>query len=242
MLNIVVCDDEKEALLYLKNLIVDYFSKRGIKVAVATFTEAEVCLEYCRCHKVNIIFLDVYIKQDLGSQLALDLRSINIKCPLVFVTTSKEHALDAFSVNAAHYLVKPVTEPMVADALTRCLKIIESDDEALIVQNRTEILRFQQKDIFYLEVSNKHTIIHLRDRKKLEVFNSLSELEDQLNAGNFVKCHRSFLVNMNAVEDFNKEGLVLTGGEVVPVGAPRRREVKDIYLRFVFKCLNNHDK
>jgi len=238
MLNIIICDDDNEDLLLLRTLIEKFFEHRQEKIKIGTFTKTEPCFEYCRFHKVDIMFLDIYIKNSLGSDLARDLREADVRCPLVFVTTSKEHALQAFSVNAVHYLVKPVKEQMVAEALERCLKRIEADLEVLVIQNKSEVLRLQQKDVFYLEVFSKHTIVHLRDKKTQEAYATLSELETQLNQDNFVKCHRSFVVNMNAVEDFTKAGLVLNGGEIIPVGAPRRREVKDKYLRFVFNCLN----
>jgi DNA-binding LytR/AlgR family response regulator len=152
------------------------------------------------------IFLDIMMPGINGLNLAYKLREIYPDINLVFVTGHTEYAATAFQLDAADYLVKPISMEAVSRALNRIRKRLEvreipsSNDAAstIVVKNNHDLYFIQQDSILFLEKEQRKTAIHTENGKYL-TSEPISSLESKLNH-NFFRCHKSFMVNINKID------------------------------------------
>lgn len=160
--------------------------------------------------------MDIYLSGISGVDTILEVSSRNT-LQLVFITASQEHAIEAFGLNAAHYLVKPITENDVEEALERCLSRMGMYGRKHIdIKTNNGNILVPTDQIVYIEVYNKTCIIHTK-KSVFEKKSSLDAIYDLLNDDTFIRAQRSFVVNMHFIESFSFDRIALYGGtEIAP--------------------------
>ena len=118
-MKIAVLDDDLNDLHVLCTILDKICADHMPRPIVRAFTDDKKFLVHMSSARADIVFLDIYLKEHTGIKTAQILRSFNTNCAIIFVTTSRDHAVEAFSVTAAHYLIKPVTEAGGREALAR---------------------------------------------------------------------------------------------------------------------------
>ena len=159
----------------------------------------------------DIAFLDIYIPGENGIDVAGTLREISPQTGIVFVTTSQDHAVNAFSLNALHYLVKPVTVQGVIEAFRRLAEVRARQREALSFSVRGGICTVLLSQICSLESGNRVVSVSLDDGRQLKTRMPLYELEQKLG-GRFLKINRGILVNMDHIELMGTDCCILRNG------------------------------
>lgn len=185
----------------------------------------------------DITFLDIYMPGENGVDIAGTLREISPKTGIVFVTTSQDHAVSAFSLDALHYLVKPVSAGDVAEAFRRF--------DALRPRRRKSI-SFPGKNggqaVFLDEIcsltSAGHAVeISLTDGQRMRVWTSLCELMQKLGK-NFLKINRGIVVNMDCVERMETDRCVLLDGTEFFLAVRERSAICAAYNDYRFDQLS----
>ena len=150
MMAVAICEDEGYILEELRKKIEKYMNSKSLPVSIKTFTSGEELLK--EKEKFDIVLLDLMLPGIHGLEVA---RQISGRSQVIFITSYREYAVEAFDVNAVHYLVKPVTEERLFRALDRAVNQTEKvDNQALtIIKNgKTQVIFI--RDIFYCEVFN----------------------------------------------------------------------------------------
>lgn len=184
--------------------------------------------------RYDIIFLDVYLQDTMGIDIAKNLRELGEDCALVFITSSKNHAIEGFELRAQHYLIKPITEKLVFEALDRCKSVLEKDMQYISIHNGKLNQRIFLNDIIYIEVFDKVSVIH----SKLEViktYTPLSQLEKQLGGLPFLRCHRCSIINMLYVDDFTATDFIMKDGRSIGIRKVGSVGIRQQYLDFIFQ-------
>lgn len=121
---IALCDDDQTTLKELKSYVSAHFAATAYTVQIDFFSCVE---DFLNCRQTyDIVFMDIYY-DGMNGMDAVKYMQRTENCQIVFSTASREYAVEAFAVDAAHYLVKPLTQAKVSDALDRCLKLHEPD-------------------------------------------------------------------------------------------------------------------
>ena len=181
----------------------------------------------------DIIFIDIFMKGISGIETAKNIvRKRGSR--FVFTTNSREYALEAFSLNAAHYLLKPLTKEAVREALRRCLPRLE-DAEARMLEIKTGqgITPIPTDNIIYIEVYNKICTIHT-EKNSFHTYTSLDSLFEHLDMVSFMRAQRSFIVNMKYIESFYFDRIILHGGKTIVLSRTNRAKLKKQYEQFLF--------
>lgn len=153
---------------------------------------------------------------------------------LIFTTASREHALEAFALNAVHYLLKPLTKNAVREALRRCLPGHETEHPKLLkIKTRQDTLPIPMDNIVYIEVFNKICTIHTK-KSSFQTYTSLDALFELLDESSFIRAQRSFIVNMKYIESFYFDHIILQGGKEIVLSRSSRAELKNQYRQFLF--------
>ncbi|MBQ2777233.1 MAG: response regulator transcription factor, partial [Peptococcaceae bacterium] len=112
MLRIAVCDDEQLYLDKTRAMLEQYAAEHNVEITAEAFVNSSALLDSIEAgERHDIYLLDIYMPGVSGMSVATDLRSKGVRSPIIFLTSSTEHAVEAFGVDATHYLLKPYTQP-----------------------------------------------------------------------------------------------------------------------------------
>lgn len=184
----------------------------------------------------TVAFIDIYLPKENGVEIAKELAAISPKTDIVFVTTSREHAVQAFEVGAVHYLVKPVTTEGIREAFSRIAAKWAKPRPILSVKVGKALLSEFLENIVGISSRDHAVEIALASGETFIVNCGSSELLPQLDE-RFLKLRRGFLVNMEYIANMGAEGCTLRNGEEVLFSRKERISIREAYNRWVFSRL-----
>lgn len=220
MYQIALLDDETEELNKTIQILDRYESVHTENsFEVECFESAEKFLRQVTDEQYapDLIIMDIYMPDKMGIDVAKELRSMGNKCRIIFLTTSKEHALDAFEVEATQYLLKPISAERLCPVLDR---IMEEDEEArrkyLLLRIENRIRRVAVSDIAYCEAQGKMQYLQLTDGSNCVLRATLTEIYEQLvQYHEFVRVGIGYIVNLEHIESLCRQELKMDNGKVL---------------------------
>jgi len=238
MIKIVICDDDVKELDKANKMCQAYQTGHPeADIRISSFSSPlELKFNIERGEKYDIFLLDIYMPQMTGTELAKSLRRSKEDCQIIFLTTSVNHAIEAFSLHAAHYLVKPYTRVQLEDALNKAVRAIEKKHKAQItVKTSDGICRISFSDFIYSETDNHVQQIYLADGECHKVRIPSTELFELLSFdGRFFKCGSTYIINVSKVEEITRNHIIFENGGKIPM---QRRQYKDLIDRYTAYAL-----
>lgn len=235
MINLAVCDDDDDALASVRNMMRQYVVSHPQYEMKVTFFKSplEMLSIIVAEGKFDVLLLDIYMSGMAGTDVARELRRMGDKAEIIFTTSSREHAIDAFAVDAAQYLVKPYKETELFAALDKVLKRLCSDRfEAIAIKTSIGIIRLMPRDVVFTETSrNNYQTIHTVHGKSMEVRMTSKELFQLLAPEKyFIKCGASFNLNLKYVRQIAKDFITLDTGEKIAIPYRSYAALKEQFL------------
>jgi DNA-binding LytR/AlgR family response regulator len=215
-MNILICDDANDSALALKKIIAFSVSDVNIKV----FNAGEDALTYIRSGKnPDLCFLDILMPEMDGIALAAKMRKEGYSGHIVFLTASNDYAAQSYQVEAFSYLLKPPNQKEVADILQKLKSTLEAADTAgLPVKTKQLSKLIMFKDISHVEVIRHNVHFRLTNGSEIQIVGVFSEIIPKLLADKrFAQCHRSFVVNMDAISGIQGNVAIMCCGKNVPI-------------------------
>lgn len=236
MLRIAICDDEVPEIERAHKVIQEYAQKHtGCDIEVRTFlTPWELLRDITDQGGVDVLLLDVYMKGMLGTDLARELRQKKDEVRIIFITSSKEHSLDAFEVDADQYLVKPYTDEKLSLALDKVLKILRRDRREVVTLKTSEgITRLWPREVVFTETGrNNYQIIHTIKRGSYEVRMTSIELFELLSQNKyFIQCGASLNINLKYVRQISKKVILFDNGKSASYPYRAYGKLKEAFLQ-----------
>lgn len=229
-----ICDDLEAERSNLARMVRSYCRRREQSVRLRLFSGGEELLAAVRGQgDIQILFLDIYMPGLSGMETARRVRELDGGIAIVFATTSQDHGMDSFAVQASDYLVKPFREEDVARALDWCLEHIPESLRCLSVYAEGERREIPLTAIRYIEVLGHQCRVHTQ-REIVVTRRGLDDLESAVDSGDFLRCHRSFLVNMNAVRTIEGSDFRMEDGALVPIGSSNAPRVRRLFLDWTY--------
>jgi DNA-binding LytR/AlgR family response regulator len=239
--NIAVCDDDKNDSSILKSLIYSFLNKHNLTAKIDTFSSGEDFLASHKEHSYDIVFMDIYLGKVNGIEAATTIRHSSSLTQIIFTTETSDYAIEAFGLNASHYLLKPLTESAIKEAMERCLSKIDTNyTKSLEIKTTNGIIPVPIKNITYIEVFNKICIVHTV-KNIFQTYSSLDAMSELLDNTIFIRAQRSFLVNMNFIESFFFDHIILYNGVEIILSRSNRTELKKQYQQFLFSLARRED-
>jgi DNA-binding LytR/AlgR family response regulator len=229
-LRVALCEDtpvDAETLVALIDM-------SAIPYQLDSFLSGEALLEGFHKEKYDLIFLDVYMNKLSGVETAERIRDIDTQVVIVFTTTSDDFTREGYRLNAYKYLLKPLVKDDVVDALELAtLKRDKAQGATLaIVTDANILVVIPLNDIIFIESSNRKTIIYTINESYSTTM-TIDALEKLLPSPRFLRSHRSFIVNLDHVEDL-EEDFIMDNGEVAYVAVKNHRKIKHAYDDYLF--------
>jgi DNA-binding LytR/AlgR family response regulator len=236
VIRIAICDDEPREAETAKHYVQAYLSgNRDPAAEISVFSSAAELLFYIeKKGSFDILLLDVYMPGVLGTEAAKELRDTGDNCQIIFLTTSRDHAVDAFSLNAAHYLVKPYTETDMFAALHKALGNLSIKDASYInVKTSDGFYRVELNKLIYSETDNHLQRLYLSDGRIISTRKSSAELFELLEEDpRFYKCGSTYIINMDFVAQLSSKGVSFSTGTKITLLSRKYAEFKKLYMDY----------
>ncbi len=234
-LRIAICDDDIRDLQQIASLLEAYRHESKAELTYASFQSAIELLVSMENSDYDVLLLDVLMPGMSGMQVAREIRQRNNLIQIVFLTSSPEYAVESYSVRAHYYLLKPASEENLFPILNKLLDDFKKPEEALCIKTQSSVFSLPYGKIEYIEVSSKRLYFYLTDRSMREVTGRLADFEQVLlKRPSFIKVHRSYLVNLQWVQEIRQGELVTASGWRVPVSRAAYSQVRTTYTQFLF--------
>ncbi len=227
-MRIAIIDDNEKARDLLVSFVKDYGKEFDCDFAISVFPDGEALLSGPE-QQFDILFLDIDMPGRNGIEIAKKIRESNDSTCILFVTALAQYAIDAFSVDALDYLLKPLQYSDFKLKFKKALKqvhLLRPAEILLDTQGGTQKVRLD--DIVYVEVYGHYLYYHLSaGGEPIRVRDKIVDADKTLSAYGFLRCHKSYLINPTHIEKLKIGEALMNNGDAIPIG----RTYKDSTLK-----------
>ena len=232
MIKILICDDNYEDMTKLRDSIARYSLENNMSFNIDGFNDSdEITAALEKSGDYDVIFLDIYMEALNGINLAQLVRENNKSVKIIFFSTSKEHALEAYGVNAVQYLVKPVEYAELKNAMDLILD--KHADKSLSFDTSDGIIKIKLSDIMFSDTQSHYQSITLTNGNVYRVRMSCAALYNMLaDNEEFTRVGASFIINLNYVVRITQNKTEFAGGYSLPTPRRSYNELKQRYIDY----------
>lgn len=237
-LQAAVCEDDPAEQKNLLALI----AESGIPTQCSTFSSGEAFLASYQPGKFDLIFMDIYMGGISGVETVTEIRKTDASVPIAFATTSTDHTLESYRLGVLEYIEKPVREKPVRELLELALLKRNNRPRLFLKIDGTDAsVPFQR--ILYVEQRAHELLIHLTGGDSIRTNERLDAIEPRFGELGFFRCHKSFLVNLAYVQNFDRDLMVFTmqDGENVYIRRESLTEARKAYESYLFRQVRGTD-
>ena len=232
---IAVCDDQIEELEKVMGLLQAWQTDRRAAVRLRSFRSAGELLDAAQRERFTLYLLDVLMPGVTGMEAAREIRSFDDAADIVFLTTSPGFAYESYGVRALEYLLKPISGKLLFPVLDRLSLREQRPQDGLTLKAGATLVRVPFSQLAYVEVSGKHLYFNLTDGQVQEVVGSLKDYEPLLLARpEFMRIHRSYIVNMLQIDELSPAGVHTFSGTSLPVSRLLYAQLQKDYMKLLF--------
>jgi DNA-binding LytR/AlgR family response regulator len=222
MLEIAICDDDPSIIAYLAAILERNADLLPEPFHIRLFNQGAALLAAL---PFDIIFLDIELGDTTGIRAAEEIRKGYEQTVLVFVSAHESYCKELFRFDTAGFLGKPVDSAQLRELLPRIYKKLHVPSATFTYRTKDAVCRTPVSDILFFETHGHQVEMHTRDKRGC-FYGKLDEISATLNHPGFMRVHHSFLVNLDNVERFDTNTLVLPGGYILPIAQRRQKEMR----------------
>ncbi len=232
MILCIAIDDEPLAL----KQIAGYIDKTPFLDLIAHFESALQAISFLQKNEADLMFVDINMPDLSGMDFV---KSLNNPPKVIFTTAYSEYALEGFRVDAIDYLLKPIGYSEFLKAAEKANERIHlkegenaevhGNDKFLFIKSEYKILRINLSDIKYIESMREYVRIHSTNEKPVMALMRMKKLEEFLPKTNFMRVHRSFIVNLDKITTVERNRIVFDKNIYIPVS----QQYKEIFQKYL---------
>ena len=235
-MNIAICEDNVQDAFILHEHMESYLKSKNCHGEIHMFSSAEELLAAFSPGVFDLVFLDIYLPGMSGMDLARSIRASDPDCLLIFITVSPDFTMDGFLVQASGYLIKPISLHKLETTLHLCREMFIRNARVIEVPQNGGTVTMPLSQIDYIEIYGNNALFHMQ-KGVVETRLTLDEIEEKLGDDSFLRCHRSYIVNMNRVTSTGEQFFCMINGDKVPIRKNGKKEIRLAYTRF--KAINS---
>ena len=220
MINCIAIDDEPLALTQ----IAGYIEKTPFLTLINKFESAFQAISFLQENEIDLMFVDINMPDLSGMDFV---KSLKNPPKVIFTTAYSEYAIEGFKVDAIDYLLKPIgysdflkaadkAKERISPKITEDTHI-ESNEKFLFIKSEYKILRINLSDIKYIEGMREYVRIHIENQTAVMSLMSMKKMEEYLPDSNFMRIHRSFIVNLNKIHTIERNRIIFDNEVYIPI-------------------------
>lgn len=227
MLRIAICDDNEVQAGELKN---------GVEHILFAQTEYEIVLHYdsrglidClaeNSHRYDLLFLDIHMPEKDGISVAQYIRKEKLDLDIIFYSVDQDYILEGFTYKAFSYLLKPLDYRRLSSEIQRYLEEKHLISDCLNVNIRGSNVRIPLRKTTYF-VSEGRQIKAVMLDGSIRFYEKMDAVWEMIKEEGFLRCHQSYCINLKYMQSHNKSGIILEGGEKIPISRSYQKEVEE---------------
>lgn len=230
MLNFVVCDDNLNILDKISKMLENIFLKYNYDAKVCYKSDDfDDILNYVDANKTDVLVLDINLKHGkTGLQIAETVRKKNKDAYFIFTTAHLEYAMMAYKFKTFDYIAKPLTPERLEETIVRLFEDVNGLPKRYIkIDNKNTIV--DENEVYYIKRDAMKVIFHTPSRD-YETYSSFNKLMESLPK-NFVRCHKSFMVNINNVVNLDpvENRLYFQDNDFCDIGPKFKKELLEVF-------------
>ena len=243
MIRIAICDDEKKILDEVEGYIKNYAEKENdLDLEVFRFDSAKTLISALEDGKsFDIFVLDVYIGDEMGTALAGDIRKFGIESPIIFATTSLEHAPESYETGTLRYLIKPIDPGKFYEAMGAALVWARKMSEHFLkFKTENGVASVNANHIMYSEAHDHYQYMRKDDGEEIKVRMTVTELFTMLSKyGGFVRIGSAYIINLRHVKNVTPTNVCLYSNINIQIPRGKFTEIKNTFWNF--QCEGQED-
>lgn len=241
MIKAAICEDSELDRDMLKEIIGLLLADRGLAYDIVSYVSGRELVSGYKNHPLDIIFLDILMDDINGIETGRLIREMDDKVEIVYCTSSKDFAIAAYDVHAMGYLLKPYETLRIGAVIDYYVqKHPQKNHNYIEVKSRYKPLIIPYKDIIHMESDNKVVYIYTTTQGIVKVYNKLDAFENELADSRFLRCHQSYLVNMQYVAGIVDSDFIMIDDQMIPIRKSGRKLIVKKYEDYLKESLKNH--
>lgn len=237
MIRVAFCDDEASVLEQITELLERYRTQLCPDMEFFAFNSPlELLAEIEKGLHPDVLLLDVIMPGESGISAAREIRQFDNDVKIIFLTSSAEFAVQSYTVGAYYYQLKPIREETFFQLMTSVIdECRRAEAQSILLRCKNGISRIRLDKLEYCEIIGRALLFHMANGQVLESAGSLDKLSGDLaQYENFLRPHRSFLVNMDYIQSISYRGLQMACLTEIPIPHGKFSEIKERYLEYAF--------
>lgn len=217
-------------------------AREQIEAAAETYPEesmleicqtAEACRAFLKSEVPDLVFMDIFMAETSGVDLAREIRSLSTDAKIVFLTSSNEFAAESYEVGAMDYILKPPTQSQVKKVFENYMKTQKSQRRYILVKRGRDEVRIEEAGILYVRTIGNETSIHTKTGV-IRAYYPLREIEKQLDVSRFLKVRKGLITSMDYIESMEGDYCVLKNGEEYAISRKNKSENRKKFYDYQF--------
>ncbi len=231
-MTIALCDDNTNVLDFLENKIMNNFGKRFTLIRYENAHDL-----YRDCENLNpkadIIIMDILFADENGVHIARKIQELYSDMKIIFITGYPELASQIFRAAPTFLLIKPISSELLCEAVATAEKQLQEDiDKAICIPYDGTFLRIKPSSIYYIELKDRCVTLYWTGGSYVTKY-TIDEWEAMLPSESFNRIHKSFLVNMDYIMEYNYTKLMLTTNIILPISRKKAKTAKKKFLDYI---------
>lgn len=237
MLNICLCDNDVSDLKYYTNRMNKLLEKNNYIFRIESFKNGESLIFELEGNpnRFNIIIIDIEMKEINGIEVTKILRKNGYNGVIIFLTSHEEVELDSFKVEPLNYILKNDSDERVDNIFFEAIEQVNKiSSKNIVISSKHNNKVINLNNIIYLESFNKKVILHETSGESEEINYIFKNLYEKIKNNGFIRCHKSYIVNINYVQTFNKFECKLQNDIIIPIGRKYSKDFRNNFLENEF--------
>lgn len=236
MIKIAICDDNLIQIDIIEKYIYNWSKQNKIEAKIEKFASGEAFLFSIEEEiDYDAIYLDIDMNKVSGIEVSNKIREKDKNVNIIFTTGMFKHVMHGYKVRALRYLLKPIKEVDLHESLDCILDSIGNaklEMDVLTIETPKKIIKLKKSEIVYFEAFSPYIDVYTSN-DKFKIRKKISDIEESLLDDKFVRCHRSYIVNLKYVKLIQRDFLTLDNDVNIPISRGKYKEINDKYLNYL---------
>ncbi|WP_409968921.1 LytTR family DNA-binding domain-containing protein [Bengtsoniella intestinalis] len=230
-LRIAICEDDPQDLQHL----LDILDQSQYPMVVSTFTSGRVFWAQFHPNQYDLLLMDIFTDDITGIDVVTKVRTTDPDVPVAFTSSSQAFTRESYRLDALKYIEKPASAKAIIEML-QLTQLKQQTVEQLVLRTATGAMTYPTSQIIYLEQTGRKLTLHFSSGEQVTVTKKLDEIADQLAGKHFLRCHKSYLVNLAFVcgIDCTLSTFSTTQGDTVHIRRESFWQAKKAFETYLF--------
>jgi DNA-binding LytR/AlgR family response regulator len=231
-MNTAICDDDKKICSQVENILLDYSNRNCLKLQVDLFFSGESLLSYItQGHSYDLVYLDIEMGVINGVEVGRQIREVikDYSTQIVYISGKDGYDRQLFDVQPLHFIPKPIQASIVINDLKLAMERAKKANVFFQYHKLHDVYNISVNDIIYFESQNREIKI-VSTRGEDSFYGNLEGIELKVAEHQFLRIHRSFLINYNHVAILRYSEVVMSNDLTLPISRPKRQGFRNLQI------------